>query len=106
MAAPAQAGVADTKVTIDQNSGDFFGKVKSPEDPGTCAAGRKVILYKKRSPQQNPSEDKKIATDTASNSAPYEWNTGNTSLNNGKFYARATKIPNCKADNSRTIDLG
>lgn len=106
LAATAFAGAVDTRVTIDQTSGDFFGRVKAPDAPAKCAAGRKVVLYKQKGATQDPSEDKKMANDTASDTPPYQWNTGNTNLNHGKFYARATKIPGCKADNSKTIDRG
>jgi hypothetical protein len=32
----------------------------------------------------------------------YAWDTGNTGAS-GKFYARAGKIPGCKADTSKTV---
>lgn len=93
---------AETKVTIKEQSGDFSGTVRSPR-PMRCAEGRKVVLFKQKGRQQRPDRDNKVANDTASlNGDRYEWSTGNTGLS-GKFYARAAKTSQCKADSSETV---
>jgi len=101
----ANAGVitrAKTTVTIQVQNGDFSGTVDSPK-PKLCANGRKIVLFKQVGSEQDPSMDQKVAMDTASlNGNEYEWSTGNTGLF-GKFYARAGKTPDCKADNSDTV---
>jgi hypothetical protein len=99
----ALAGTAtSTTVTIQVQGRDFSGFVKSP-NPDLCANGRKVSLYKQSGSDQSPSTDTKIATDTASrNGDGYQWSTGNTGVS-GRFYARARRIPGCKADSSMTV---
>jgi hypothetical protein len=92
----------DTTVTIRTENGDFWGQVKSPR-PRICAAGRKVVLFKQVGRNQNPSNDERVASDTASrNGDRYEWNTGNTGLS-GKFYARVARTDECKGDTSQTV---
>jgi hypothetical protein len=94
-------GRAETKVTIKVEGRDFSGKVKSPRRK--CMRDRKVNLYKQRGAEQRPSTDNKVASDTADLQNDFAvWNTGNTGQS-GKFYARAPKTPDCKADNSRTL---
>ncbi len=101
----AAAGAAETKVTIKEQSGDFSGKVKS-SDPARCAEDRKVTLFEQLGDEQNPSQDDKVASDRASlNGNRYEWSTGNTGLDSGKYYARAGKISGCKADTSKTVSV-
>ena len=99
----ASAGTrAETKVTIKTENGDFWGYVSSPR-PRRCAEGRKVVLFKQTGREQDPRVDERIATDTASLSGDrYMWSTGNTGVF-GKFYARAPKTPDCKADSSETV---
>jgi hypothetical protein len=93
---------AKTKVTINEQNGDFSGKVKSPR-LNKCADNRKVKLYKQRGPNQNPGREEVVATDTSELQGNHgEWSTGNSGLS-GKFYARARKTPDCKADSSRTV---
>lgn len=95
-------GAAETRVTIQTENGDFFGKVRSPR-LHKCADNRTVKLYKQRGPNQNPSREKVVASDTSELQGDYGvWSTGNTGLT-GKFYARAGKKPGCKADASRTV---
>ena len=104
IAAPSSAGQtrANTKVTIKVEGRDFSGTVKSPR-PGRCADGRRIVLLRQTSGQQRPATDPVIANDTASlNGNRYEWNTGNTGVN-GRFYARARRTNQCKADSSRTL---
>jgi hypothetical protein len=99
----AAAGTrADTTVTIRTDNGDFWGFVSSPR-PLRCADGRKVVLFKQTGPEQDPSTDDRIASDTASlNGDRYEWNTGNTGMF-GRFYARVGRTEECKGDTSQTI---
>lgn len=93
---------ADTTVTIKAQSGDFSGKVKS-SDPLTCADGRNVTVFKQKGAEQDPKNDKKIASDTAGlQGEDYTWSTGNTGVS-GKFYARVKKTPECKGDRSKTV---
>jgi len=100
----ASAGTtrAKTTVTIQVQNGDFSGTVDSPK-PRLCAKDRKIVLFKQVGSVQDPSMDQRVGMDTASvNGNVYEWSTGNTGLF-GKFYARAGKTPDCKADNSDTV---
>jgi len=101
IAAPSSAGQtrAKTTVTIRVQGRDFSGTVKSPR-PARCVDGRKIRLIRQVGPQQNPSTDPVIASDTAS--ADGDWSTGNTGVT-GRFYARAKRTNQCKADSSRTL---
>lgn len=103
MTGTAGAGTrAATTVTIKTQNGDFWGYVDSPR-PLKCAEERKIVLFKQVGAEQDPSVDQKVASDTASlNGDRYMWSTGNTGLS-GKFYARAGRTLNCKADNSPTV---
>jgi hypothetical protein len=92
---------APTTVTIREQSGDFHGKVKSSANK--CIDERKVALYKQKGAEQQPSEDKKVATDNASTQG--DWSTGNTGFEKGKFYARAKKIEGCQGDSSETVKV-
>lgn len=98
LSAPVTAApAAKTKVTIKAAGTDLFGYVKSPK-PAKCADEREVTLFK-----VTRNGNQRIASDTASlNGDRYMWSTGNTGMT-GKFYARAGKIPGCKADSSKTI---
>lgn len=106
LAAPAVAGSsgsrADTQVTIMVSDGEFSGYVDSPR-PRECAKNRKIVLFKQVGRTQDPSADKRVASDTASkNGDRFMWSTGNTGLS-GKFYARAGRTPSCQPDTSKTI---
>jgi hypothetical protein len=91
-----------TAVTIQVQGRDFSGYVNSPR-PRKCAKDRKVILYKQTGRNQNPSRDKRVATDTASkNGDRFMWSTGNTGIS-GKFYARVKATSDCKGDTSKTL---
>jgi hypothetical protein len=93
---------APTKVLIEAESGGFFGYVKSPKL--NCKAERTVVLYKQLGSKQNPRNDKRVGTDTAeANNDGYEWNMGNPGLHSGRYYARATRTPNCLPANSVTL---
>jgi len=77
--------------------------VKSPK-PRRCAKDRKIALYKQRGAEQKPRLDEKIAFHTAEKQGErYRWDTGNLGLHQGRFYARAGRIPGCKADSSPTV---
>jgi hypothetical protein len=96
-------GKAETKVKIKAESGGFYGYVKS-SDTQTCAANRKVTLFQQTGRHQKPRKDIKIGSDIAqANGDKYMWSTGNTGSRNGHFYAKAGKIPGCKAGYSKTI---
>jgi hypothetical protein len=93
---------AKTKVTIEGGGGDYFGYVKSAKLK--CKSNRKVKLYKQLGSEQRPRTDKFINSDLAQpNNDGYQWNTGSTGVHKGKVYARAGRIPGCKAGSSRTI---
>ncbi len=101
LASPRAA--VDTRVTIKTKNGDFWGYIYSPKLK-LCAKNRKVVLYRQLGKEQNPKTDKKIGSDISSlNGTRGEWNTGNTGLRHGKYYARAPKTVNCKADSSDTV---
>ena len=92
-----------TTVTIEAESGGFFGEVHS-SDEDNCANGRKVTLFKLLGSTPDRSVDQKIATDTASaNGSSYMWSTGNTGQRKGKFYARVAKTSLCGGDISPVI---
>jgi len=99
----ANAGtLADSTVTIKAQSGDFSGTISSPR-PARCAQDRKVVVFKQAGANQDPSQDDRVASDTASLSGDrYEWSTGNTGVY-GKVYARVGRTEHCKADTSRTV---
>ena len=72
--------------------------------PSHCADGRKVILYRLLGDSPDPSNDRKIASDTASaNGDAYMWSTGNTGQRHGKFYARVKRTDFCAADLSPVV---
>ena len=101
--AAASTAKTPTEVTIKGENGDFYGNVKS-SDP-SCADGRKVTVFKLKGASPNPSEDRKIASDTASFSGgKYRWSTGNTGEKNGQFYARVVKNDHCTGDISPVIN--
>lgn len=102
-AAAMTSGKADTTVTIKAQSDGFFGYVKS-SDPGACASGRKVILYKQNGDSPDRHADQKIGSDIAqANGTKYMWSTGNTGKPHGDYYAFAKHTTKCKADYSKTI---
>jgi hypothetical protein len=91
-------GLAETRVTINVDGRDYFGKVKSPRQ--RCVNERKVNLIKQKG-ERGGGDDIKIASDLAN--ADGEWSTGNTG-SKGRHYARAPRIPGkCKGDSSRTL---
>jgi hypothetical protein len=94
---------AETSVTIKTQNGEFWGYLTSPR-PMRCADGRKVTLYKQAGSAQNPSVDKRMASDISSLSGSrYKWSTGTTGLRHGKFYARVGRTSDCRSDTSETV---
>ena len=89
-----------TKVTIKEQSGGFYGYVKSNKDK--CSVSRVVALLKQKGNSPKLSRDKVISTDVAqANGDKYMW--AISSSTKGKFYAYAPKISGCKAGRSKTI---
>jgi hypothetical protein len=92
------SGLTETRVTINVEGRDYFGKVKSPRQ--RCVNERKVKLIKQKG-ERGGGDDIKIASDLADEAG--EWSTGNTG-SRGRHYARAPRIPGkCKGDSSRTL---
>jgi len=101
-AAAGAATPAPTKVLIQAESGGFFGSVKSPKLE--CKAERTIVVYKQLGSKQSPRTDQRVAMDLAqANGDGYEWNIGNPGLHTGRYYARATRTPNCAPANSVTL---
>jgi len=102
LTASAQAIVrAPTTLTIRADGLDLSGKVKSPRL--SCLGGRTIRLYKQVGTEQNPSVDRRIATDTSERRGDVGvWSTGNTGVA-GKLYVRTGRTTYCKADSSDTI---
>ena len=101
LAVPAVAGGgAKTKVSIEAQSGGFFGFVESKKEK--CANGRKVKLYKQLGSSQDPKHDEKVGTDIAqANGDGFMW-----AINvdaGGKYYAKTGKSSGCKNGSSPTI---
>ena len=105
VAATAMAGtIGTTTVTIQEENGDFHGRVKSNEPD--CRADRHVALFKQRK-----GKDEKIASDTTENNG--DWSTGNTHVKHGKYYAKARKVQfamkrgliGCDPDKSRVVTV-
>jgi hypothetical protein len=100
------AGEAETTVTIKgAGTGDPYGTVKSPK-PNKCADDRLVKVYKEKGGAQGGGDDQYtgVSDTTSFSNGKYRWFVGQPNLD-GKHYARAPKVPGCKADNSKTIDL-
>jgi hypothetical protein len=104
MASMALARGANTGVTIKGPEGDFRGKVLS--EKSKCEVDRKVIVYKQKGKKQDPSIDRKIASDISERRKDYgRWEVGNTGYKKGKFYAKAKRSEGCAAGRSETIKL-
>jgi hypothetical protein len=84
-----------TDVTIKEQNGDFHGKVKSAT--ASCIVDRKVTVFKKRD-----GDDKKINSDTSDKDG--KWNTGNTHVGPGKYYAKAKAVAPLKAPIHRGLE--
>jgi hypothetical protein len=96
--ADAAAPKANVTVTIKAQGVELSGVVKS-SNPALCSANRKVKVYKVIAGQPHL-----FSTDTTDEDgpAPYTWNTGNTGQE-GRFFAKVSAKPGCKADVSPTI---
>jgi hypothetical protein len=96
LAGVASAGVPfETDVTIKEENGDFHGMVKSAT--ASCIVDRKVTVFKKRD-----GDDKKINSDTSDKDG--KWNTGNTHVGPGKYYAKAKAVAPLKAPIHRGLE--
>jgi len=97
-------GDATTRVTI-KGGGEVFGYVSSSK-PRLCAKNRLIKVWRERGGSQGGGDDTYTGnSDSASKSGDrYMWSVGNPGLK-GKFYAKAAKIPGCKADTSPTIKI-
>ena len=93
-------------MTIRSEGGDPVGTVKSPQE-NKCADDRLVKIYKQKGGEQGGGDDNYtgVSDTTSLSNGKYRWSVGQPGLD-GKHYARAPKIPGCKADNSKTIELG
>jgi hypothetical protein len=95
------ANRAKTKVTIQAQTGGFFGNVKSKRD--SCESDRKVVLYKRRKgKKRNRRKDRKIGSDIAQPNGPDGMWSINTDRQ-GRFYAYAKRTKQCKAAYSRSV---
>ena len=106
-AALASAGSkADTQVTIQSMGGDPIGTVKSSNE-AKCADDRLVKVYKEKGGEQGGGDDvyTGVSDTTSFSNGKYRWSVGQPGLD-GKHYARAPGTSKCKADNSKTIQLG
>ncbi len=101
MAGIALADAAKTKVTIEAQSGGFFGYVHSSRQE-RCENGRNVGLFKQHGDHHRLRHDTKIGTDTAQPNGPDSMWSINTDKQ-GRFYAHVGKKPGCRSDFSRTV---
>ena len=104
--ASANGGNAKTKVTIKAPGGDVYGYVKSTK-PNRCADDRKVKVFRQKGGEPGRRRRHQGRRDTAEaerRQVPVVDRAAGVS--GKKIYARAGKIPGCRADNSRTIVAG
>ena len=101
MAGIALADAARTKVTIEAQSGGFFGYVHSSRQE-RCENGRNVGLFKQQGDHHRLRHDTKIGTDTAQPNGPDSMWSINTDKQ-GRFYAHVGRKPGCKSDFSKTV---
>jgi hypothetical protein len=88
---------ATVTVTIKAEGVELSGVVKS-SNPALCAADRKVKVFKMINGQPHL-----FSTDTTGlQGTKWTWNTGNTGQE-GRFFAKVSAKPGCKADVSPTI---
>jgi len=93
------AGAAKTKVTVNGSS-EIYGYVKSSKKK--CKNNRKVTVFRQIG-ARGGGDDLRIASDSASKQGDrYRWSIGNPGLQGKRIYARAGKIPGCKAGASAT----
>jgi len=78
-------GKAQTTISIEAQSGGFFGYVHSSN--GDCEAGRKVTLFTK--------SGQKVGSDVAQPNGPDSMWSISTGGQGGKFYAKVGKTSSC-----------
>lgn len=100
VASAAAADGTKSKVTIEAQTGGFFGYVHSSDS--SCESGRKVVLYKQKGSEQKPSKDVKIGTDIAQPNGPDSMWSINTAKQ-GNFYAKVGPTASCQKDLSDTV---
>jgi hypothetical protein len=92
---------ATTKVTIDTWAAGFLGVVGS-SDPGRCAEGRRIVVFRQQGPKPDPGQDQRVGSDRASaDPGGYRWTV--EADHSGDFYAQATPKRGCGATLSATI---
>jgi hypothetical protein len=97
------SGRAATTVSIKGQNGDYSGTIYSPR-LHKCADQRTITVYRQIGPAQDPSVDVEIGSDTSELHGHHgEWSIGNSGFRSGTFYARAAKMPGCRAGSSRSI---
>lgn len=97
---------APTTVTIKGKNGNYHGTVDSPK-LHRCAENRTIRVYKQKGADQHPRTDQQIGSDTSELDGDHGvWSIGNSGFKTGRFYARARRTKNCKADSSKTITRG
>ncbi len=106
---PTLALGARTGVTIHhKHKFTFYGYVFSPK-PQQCAKARKVRLFKQKGKRQNRQRDLHINSSSAVHKVDgkYKWtaNLRDPRFKHGRYYARVGKIPGCRRDTSRTIEI-
>ena len=100
--AATASAATPTEVTIEAQSGGFFGYVKSSKQ--SCENDRKVVVYKRLGDSPDPSTDKKVGMDTSAPNGPDGmWSTGNSGQTKGKFYAQVKKTNDCQGDLSPVV---
>jgi hypothetical protein len=89
------------KLTIEVNGGDFNGRIVHRKD--ICKVEREVIVFQQGGAEPDPTTDSDIASDTTDDEG--KWNTGNTGANDGRYYAHAPAITDCKVLTSKTVTV-
>jgi len=96
------SAATSTEVTIKGQEGEYYGYVKSQKS--SCESGRTVNVFKMLGSSPNPSDDKKIGSDTSAPNGPDGmYNIGNSGFKKGKFYAQVKKNGQCGGDLSPVI---
>lgn len=94
---------APTKVTIvppNTKTATLHGKVYSTN---TACWTRTIDVHQIQGPAQNPSKDKIVATTTSTAGHGNGFWKLSSDPHPGRYYARATKAPGCKAGSSKLI---
>jgi hypothetical protein len=99
----ASAGTsARTTLTIRGPNGDFQGRIKSP-DPD-CVGERVVRLFMSES-ADGPFERTGNSDTSEQQGDVGVWSMGNTGLRDGFFFVRTGRVPGCRADRSKVLEL-